>query len=57
MPKYDVWLTVRGIGGRTSLMETVSAKNKGEAEAIVRQTWYGESPEIKQVKVHKARAR
>ena len=36
MPKYDVWFTARGIGGRTSLMETVSAKNKDEAASIVR---------------------
>jgi len=55
MPKYDVWFTVRAIGGRTGLTETVSAKNKDEAKAIIRRTWYGENPDIKQVKGHKGK--
>ena len=32
MPKYDVWFTVRAPGGRTGLMETVSAPNKDAAK-------------------------
>jgi hypothetical protein len=55
MPKYDVWFTARGIGGRVSLKETVTAKNKDEAWAIVRRSWYGENPEKMQIKGHKAR--
>jgi hypothetical protein len=57
MPKYDVWFTARGIGGRVSLKETVTAKNKDEAWAIVRRTWYGENPEKMQVKGHKTKTR
>lgn len=57
MPKYDVWFTVRGIGGRTGLMETVSAKNKDEARYEIRRIWYGENPDIKQIKGHKAKAK
>lgn len=53
VPKYDVWLTVRSIGGRTGLKETVTALNKKAAESQVRKIWYGENPEIKQVKGHK----
>ena len=55
MPKYDVWFTVRSIGGRTGLTETVSAKNKDEARSKVRSMWYGENPEINQIKGHKAK--
>lgn len=55
MPKYDVWFTVRAPSGRTGLMETVSAKNKDAVSSEIRKTWYGELPEIKQVKTHKAK--
>jgi len=52
MPKYDVWFEVRGAGGRTVLKETVIAKNKEEAGKTVKRSWYGENPDIKQVKTH-----
>ena len=55
MPKYDVWFTVRAPGGRTGLMETVSAPNKDAAKSEIRKTWYGEAVEVKQVKGHKVK--
>ena len=55
MPKYDVWFTVRALGGRTGLMETVSAPNKDAAKTAIRRTWYGEAVEVKQVKGHKVK--
>ena len=53
MPKYDVWLEVRGISGRTSLKDTVTAKNKEEARRIAKSNFYGENPVVKQVKLAK----
>ena len=36
-------------------METVSASNKDAARSEIRRTWYGELPEIKQIKGHKVK--
>ena len=55
MPKYDVWFTVRAPGGRTGLMETVSAPNKDAAKYEIRKIWYGEAVEVMQVKGHKVK--
>jgi hypothetical protein len=47
MPKYDVWFSVRG---HTTLKQTVTAKDKAGAQAVIKREWYGENPEIKQIK-------
>ena len=51
MPKYDVWFTVRGT--KNALKDTVSAKTKADVERGIRSIWYGENPQIQQVKLHK----
>ncbi len=56
MPKYDVWFTVRGCGGRTSLKQTVTVKDKDTAKSIIRREWYGENPEVMQIKGAKPKA-
>ena len=50
-----VQVTVRAPGGRTGLMETVSAPNKDAAKSEIRKTWYGEAVEVKQIKGHKVK--
>lgn len=53
MPKYDVWLEVRGIKGRVGLKNTVTAKNKEDAAKIAKGDFWGENPIVKQVKLAK----